>query len=399
MTGDRAGEPAGEPAGERAGEPAGDLTDQPPRQVGVVFNPASGGEKGDERRDRLRAALADAGVAFEWFETTKDDPGRGQARQAVEGGAELVLACGGDGTVMACATALAGGEVPLGVLPLGTGNLVAANFDIPNDLDDALEIALACRGRRIDVGAFEEDRFVIVAGMGIDAAMLRDTDTKLKARIGPLAYVVGAARNLHRPRRTFRITLDGGEPITRAGQGVLVGNLGRLQGGLPALPDAVPDDGLFDVAVIRTRNLADWAAVVLRAVLRRPQPRPLVETFRAARVELHCDHPQPVERDGDQVSPRGDMTVEVVPHALTLAVPAHQVEGSAPVRQGEERQGEERQGEERQADTKPGALDAKPASGDADGDADGGAAGNATRPAPDGPATAGAGHGQRGGPA
>jgi YegS/Rv2252/BmrU family lipid kinase len=363
--------------GERAGEPAGDLADPPPRTVGVVFNPASGGEKADERRDHLREALADAGVTFEWFETTKDDPGRGQARQAVDGGAELVVACGGDGTVMACAAALAGGEVPLAVLPLGTGNLVAANFDIPSDLDEALEIALVCRRRRIDVGAFEDDRFVIMAGMGIDAAMLRDTDTKLKARIGPLAYVVGAARNLRRPRRTFRITLDGGEPITRAGQGVLVGNLGKLQGGLPALPDAVPDDGVFDIAVIRTRNLADWGAVVLHAVFRRRQPRPLVETFRARKVELHCDRPQPVERDGDPVSPRQDMTVEIVPRALTLAVPAHQVEGSAPVRQGEH-----------EADTKPGALDAEPDPGDA---------GNDGGPAP-APATTGA-RRQRGGPA
>jgi YegS/Rv2252/BmrU family lipid kinase len=328
------------------------MTSGTPTRIGVVFNPSTGGDGADGRRERIRKALAEAGVDVEWQETTADDPGRGQAERAVAGGAEMVIACGGDGTVMACATALAGGDVPLGVLPLGTGNLVAANFDIPNDLDEALEIALVCRRRRIDVGAFESDRFVIMAGMGIDAAMLRDTDHGLKARIGPLAYVMGAARNLRRPRRRYRIRLDDREPITRAGQGVLVGNLGRLQGGLPALPDAVPDDGLFDIAVIRTRNLADWGAVLVRAVFRRRQPRPLVETFRARRVELHCDRPQPVERDGDPVDPRQDMTVEVVPEALTLAVPAHQVEGSAPVRQGGGGEGD-----------KPGALDAKQGTG------------------------------------
>jgi YegS/Rv2252/BmrU family lipid kinase len=324
----------GDPGAGATGGPAG-MAERPPRTVGVVFNPATG-DKADERREQIRKALAGAGVEFSWFETTPEDPGRGQARQAVDGGAELVLACGGDGTVMACATALAGGEVPLAVLPLGTGNLVAANFDIPGDLDGALEVALTCRRRRIDVGAFGDDRFVIMAGMGIDAAMLRDTDKDLKARIGPLAYVVGAARNLRRPRRRYRLRLDGGEPFTRAGQGVLVGNLGKLQGGLPALPDAVPDDGLLDVAVIRTRTLADWGAVLLRLVLRRRQPRPLIETFRARRVELHCDRPQPVERDGDQANPRQDMTVEIVPRALTLAVPARHAEGTAPAREGDE---------------------------------------------------------------
>jgi YegS/Rv2252/BmrU family lipid kinase len=325
-----------------------DTAERRPAKVAVVFNPVGGGDTANERREQIRKALAEAGVEFDWLETTPEDTGCGQARQAVADGAELVIACGGDGTVMACATALAGGEVPLGVLPLGTGNLVAANFDIPTDLDEALEIALVCRRRRIDVGAFDDDRFVIMAGMGIDAAMLRDTDPKLKRWIGPLAYVVGAARNLRRPRYGYTLRLDGGAPITRAGQGVLVGNLGKLQGGLPALPDAVPDDGLFDIAVIRTRNLADWAAVVGRALLRRRQPRPLVETFRARTVELHCERPQPVERDGDPVDPRQDVTLEIVPRALTLAVPAHQVEGSAPVRQGGDK-----------ADQRPGALDAK----------------------------------------
>jgi diacylglycerol kinase family enzyme len=95
---------------------------------------------------------------------------------------------------MACATALAGSQVPLAVLPLGTGNLVAANFDIPNDLDQALEIALACRRRRIDLGSIGGGRFVIAAGMGFDAAMLRDANHTLKARIGPLGLC------LERPR-------------------------------------------------------------------------------------------------------------------------------------------------------------------------------------------------------
>jgi diacylglycerol kinase family enzyme len=95
----------------------------------------------------------------------------------------MVVATGGDGTVMACATALAGSEVPLAVLPLGTGNLVATNLDIPTDLDRAL----ACRRRRIDLGSVGDGRLVIAAGMGFDAAMLGDANHTLKARIGPFA--------------------------------------------------------------------------------------------------------------------------------------------------------------------------------------------------------------------
>jgi diacylglycerol kinase (ATP) len=180
-------------------------------------------------------------------------------------------------------TALAGSQVPLAVLPLGTGNLVATNFDIPNDLDQALEIALECRRRRIDLGSIGDGRFVVAAGMGVDAAMLRNASHTLKARIGPLAYVWSALRNLRRPRASYRLRLDGGEELTRRAQGVLVANLGKIQGGLPILPDAVPDDGQFDIAVLKTRTVGDWVGVATRILVRSRKPGPDVDTFRATR--------------------------------------------------------------------------------------------------------------------
>jgi diacylglycerol kinase family enzyme len=235
--------------------------------------------------------------------------------------------------VRACATGLAGGEVPLAIVPLGTGNLVAINFDIPiDDLDDALEIAIQCRRRRIDLGAHREERFVVAAGIGFDAAMLRDADKRLKRRLGPLAYVVSALRHLRRPNDSFRIRLDGGQPVEHRAQDVLIGNLGKIQGGLPLLPDAVPDDGLLDIAVTRARNLGDWLLIALRVLLRNPRRPGLVETFRASTVEVSCGRPQPVQFDGEDLESTRGLSVQVAPFELTLAVPAHQVEQTAPVR-------------------------------------------------------------------
>src|SRR5207249_439378 len=131
--------------------------------------------------------LAATGLEVLWLETTRQDPGRGLARKAVADGADLVMVAGGDGTVMACVTALAGTDVPLAVLPGGTGNLLANNFEIPRELDGALEVALRGDRRRLDVGAVGDDRFVIMCGIGFDAAMLRDADSELKARIGAVA--------------------------------------------------------------------------------------------------------------------------------------------------------------------------------------------------------------------
>ena len=303
-----------------------------PRKVAVVFNPASGGDTAAERGDKLKAKLEESGVELRWFETTPEDHGAGVAAKAVEEGAELVIACGGDGTVMACATALSGTEVPLAVVPFGTGNLVAANFDIPGDLDDAIEIALECRRRRIDLGGHGDERFVISAGMGFDAAMLRDADKRLKARLGPVAYVLSGLRHIRRPRVTYTVTMDDRDPLSRRGQGVMICNLGEIQGRLPVLPNAVPDDGLFDVGIFRTRTLLDWAKVALSVVLRQHGRPPELEVYNARKVKVETASPHPVQFDGDPDDPVAELSLEIVPSALTLAVPAHQVDQTPPVR-------------------------------------------------------------------
>jgi len=296
---------------------------QAPRRVAVLFNPATG-EDPDGRRSELRSALAATGLEVLWLETTREDPGRGLARRAVAEGADLVMVAGGDGTVMACVSGLAGTDVPLAVLPGGTGNLLANNFEIPSDLDGALRVALRGDRCRLDVGAVGDDRFAVMCGMGFDAAMLRDADPGLKARIGAVAYVLSGSRQIRRRPATFELRLDDRPPTTRRGQGVLVGNLGRLQGGLPVMPDASPTDGQLDVAVLQTRTVLDWLALAVRVLARRRRREPQMELSRARRVEIHCDRPQPVERDGDPAEPATELVVEVVPAALTLCVPTRE---------------------------------------------------------------------------
>jgi YegS/Rv2252/BmrU family lipid kinase len=293
-----------------------------PARVAVVFNPATGGGDPAERERDTREALDGAGLEVLWLETTREDPGQGMTAKAVAEGVDLVVCQGGDGTVMACVTGLAGTDVPLAVLPGGTGNLLAANLDIPSDLDGAVEVALDGDRVRLDVAAMDDDRFVVMGGIGFDAAMLRDADPKLKERLGAVSYVVSGFRHLRRRATRFRLRLDD-RRIDRTGQGVLVGNLGRLQGGLPVMPDARPDDGLLDVAVLRTRTVLDWLTLAWRVLLRRPRKDPQLELFTARRVEVACDRPQPVERDGDPLdTPRDHLVVEVVPAALTLCVPS-----------------------------------------------------------------------------
>ncbi|MGC9669425.1 diacylglycerol/lipid kinase family protein [Planosporangium sp. 12N6] len=276
----------------------------------------------DGRRRDICAALARAGWPEPlWLPTTPDDPGCGQTRQAIADGVSVVFACGGDGTVMACATELAGTDVALAVLPSGTGNLLAANLGLSSDVAQGVAVATSGRRRRIDVGVVGDRCFTVMAGMGFDAEMLAATPEPLKKRVGWPAYVVAALGRLRSRPMRVRIQLDSRPPIRRRARTVLVGNVGRLQGGIPLLPDAEPDDGCLDVAVLTPHHLRHWLALAW-GVLRRRRDVARMETFRARRVEITSDREQPRELDGDVIEPDRTLTVEIRPRALCLCVPA-----------------------------------------------------------------------------
>jgi len=286
----------------------------------VVFNPVKVPDL-DLLRRTIEEGIAEAGwPAPTWHETTPEDAGRGQSAKAVEDGAELVFVCGGDGTVMAAVTALAGTDVAMAVLPAGTGNLLAANLGLGTDAATGVQVALDGGRKRIDVGVVGDQCFAVMAGMGFDAQMLEGTSEKAKKRIGWLAYVGGAAKYLRdRPMRVL-IQLDGGAPMRRRPRTVIVGNVGRLQGGVRLLNAAEPDDGKLDVAILSPTNLAHWAALGW-AVIRRKERVPQMETYTAERVEIQSTKAQPRQLDGDLIKPGRTMSISVRHRALLLCVP------------------------------------------------------------------------------
>lgn len=272
-------------------------------------------------RSILTKGLASAGWPEPtWHETTPEDPGRGQTEQAVRDGAELVFVSGGDGTVMAAVSALAGTDVALAVLPAGTGNLLAANLGLSTDAATGVQVALDGGRRRIDVGVVGDQCFAVMAGMGFDAQMLAGTSETAKKHIGWLAYVGGAVKHLRdRPMRT-RIVLDGGAPMPRRPRTVIVGNVGRLQGGVRLLSKAEPDDGKLDVAILSPRSLRHWASLGW-AVIRRQDRVPLMETYTAQRIEIFSNRAQPRQLDGDLIEPGRTLKIQIKPRALLLCVP------------------------------------------------------------------------------
>ncbi len=243
-----------------------------PSRVTIIYNPVKSGV------EELRRRVVDRAGRHGWtdpvfVETTEENPGHGQSAEAVADGAGLVIACGGDGTVRAVAQGLIGTGVPMGMVPLGTGNLLARNLDIPlDDIDSALRVAMGGQSRSIDVGEVRytdgeghsrDDVFLVMLGAGMDADMIAGTNDGLKARVGWFAYVGAFVTTLLRGHRIkVEYSLDD-RPTTRTrARTLLVANCGMLQAGMVLLPDAVIDDGLLDVLALRAKGVLGWIRTV-----------------------------------------------------------------------------------------------------------------------------------------
>jgi len=327
-------------------------------RVAFVVNPSKPGAA-DLRDAALFACSARYLPEPMFFETTVEDPGAGQARAAVEAGASVVVAAGGDGTVRSVAEALIGSDVPMGIVPLGTGNLFARNLDIPlTRLDEQLRIALTASPRPVDVGWVrlgaprrEEDYehgeahsagdgdghghghgkghlFLVIAGIGFDAAMVESADDDLKARVGWIAYFLAGAKHLNGRRMRLQIQLDRRSAVTVRARSLLIGNCGKLPGGLTLLPGAEVDDGWLDIAAIDTRGgIAGWAQlfgeVVLQGVgLRNELPKlGRIDHARTHELRIVSDRPVSLQIDGEPLGRAVSLRAEVQQHALTVRAP------------------------------------------------------------------------------
>lgn len=292
------------------------------KRAAIVYNPLKVPDL-DDMTERVKTFMDANGWAEPlWLETAEDDPGIGMCERAIHDGCDVVFVCGGDGTVMAAVTALAGCDVPLAILPAGTGNLLARNLDLPlNDEEEALRIGVSGRTIRIDVGVCEDRKFAVMAGLGFDAAIMRDAPEGLKKAVGWPAYLVSAGKHLRGRGIRVAITVDDGEPMQRRVRSVVVGNVGKLQAGIPLLPDAKPDDGYLDVVVIAPRNVLDWVRVGSRVVRRADVPDRRMERFRSRRVLIEASHSQPRQLDGDVIEDSRTMDITIEEKALQVRVP------------------------------------------------------------------------------
>jgi len=291
--------------------------ESPARAAAFVVNRALVRDPGRFAR-RCRALAAARGWETLFLPTSREEHGGGLARRAAAARVGLVFAVGGDGTVRACANALAGTGVRLAIVPRGTANLTAHALGIPHRLDAALAAGFDGPDRVIDLGMADGAGFTAMAGIGLDAAVVGATRRLLKLRLGWFAYAEAGLAHLTGSPTRFTIRLDGGDPLERRARSVVVGNAGFLPGGFALLPDARPDDGLLDVGILGPASLPDWLRVGYRVLRRSRRDDRHLERLRARRVEITADAVLPRQADGEIIGPGRSLTVTVRPGALLV---------------------------------------------------------------------------------
>lgn len=421
----------GRPGRHAAGRPSrqdfrpADAPAPPRRRAAVIVNPTKFPDLEEVRR--TVNAVADA---LDWdpplvLATSKEDPGTSQTRQAIEAKVDLVCPLGGDGTVRTVAAVLAGTTIPLGLLPGGTGNLLARNLDLPTtDLAEAFRMACTGRNKAIDVGWLTlalspepaapspdaddtrpgatggddtrrddtgsddtrhddagpgdaarmagpggdegrgdsgsdagpddgarsapgeqrhalpdapgraggrdarggeagEHAFLVMAGVGLDAAIMSGTTEQAKARMGWTAYVATGFRKFLGERLRAQVAVDDAPPVKVHARTVLIGNCGRITGGINLMPEAQVDDGVLDVVVLAPRSFAGWVDVTARVLSRRGDDHTRrLHRHRGTVVVITTEVPQDVQLDGDVIGEATRVRARIAPRSLLVRTPA-----------------------------------------------------------------------------
>jgi diacylglycerol kinase family enzyme len=338
------------------------LTGTGRKRVAVILNPTKVGDIYAFKGKVLEVVEREGWNYPLWFETTVEDPGQGQAQAALEAGVDLIVTAGGDGTVRAVCEEAARTGVAVGVIPLGTGNLLARNMGLPLNTREALDVAFGGQDRAIDLATFSTDAtfpdenpdtqpepaapadaaeepdaeaptaeppaeehtetsFLVMAGLGMDAEIMLGVDDNLKQRVGWFAYFVSGIKALRFPTMRVHISVDDGPFHRFRARTVVVGNVGFLQAGIPLLPQAQVDDGLLDVVVLAPKRFIGWVAILVRVMSRTRFTDRALNRMIGHKIVVRCEAPAPMQLDGDPVGMGTEFTAQVHHGVLLIRAP------------------------------------------------------------------------------
>jgi diacylglycerol kinase family enzyme len=293
------------------------------QNIAVIFHPSK------ISLEKIRAAFSKAGYKdLNFYPSDTETGGLKITKQAIQAGANHIVVAGGDGTVRACVQAVFEEEAPvtLGLVPIGTGNILARNLKLPiTNLDKCIRRAVTGDAYEIDLGVAKAVNaqgeisklyFTGIAGIGMDARIMQRTQPELKRRVGWIAYIEGGFRSLPLKFEKFEVLVDDLTPKSLKSYSILIGNAGWLPGQISMMPDARLDDGKLDVAAIGPRKIWNWVDFFARVTWQNKVVRPLalgrkwmdqtanlktIENLGGSRIRVKPHHPSPLQLDGDVI--------------------------------------------------------------------------------------------------
>jgi len=290
------------------------------RTAAVIVNPVSHNVPQRRRLDEAHEWMKSQGWTITWRETGGPDDAKRFAEDAAAQRVELVIACGGDGTVNGVANGLIGSESALGTIPAGMSSIWAREIGVPKKPIEAVQAQVFGERRLMDTGRADKRHFVLFLGYGIDAAVIQAVPDTAKDRLGAASYVIPAARKaLSWKPRPIAVRIDGVQRMMDVLMAV-VGNT-RLYAGITKItPTAIADDGLLDVCIYSGRGKRDILVHALRTLLQRHRQSPKVVYRHSRRIEFDWKEPLPAQMDGEALAdcPR---EVVVAPQSLWVATP------------------------------------------------------------------------------
>ena len=278
----------------------------------VILNPAARSDRAQRKRAEVESLARDCSFCA----TPRIGEAELVARRGAEEGFEKIVAAGGDGTINEVVNGLAGTNATLGLLPIGTMNVFATELGLPvHDLELCWNVIQRDSTRVVDLPKANEKFFVQLAGVGLDAQVVKETSAKLKRSFGPLSYLISAAQIA--ARQPPRLFLQSDDATVKEGSFVLVGN-GRLYGGpFPFFKHAVIDDGKLDVIVFKSLGYLEIIKYLQDVVFSSDIRVPEIEYFQTSRLRVESDQSVPVELDGELV---GNCPVEFTLQERSLRV-------------------------------------------------------------------------------
>ena len=291
-------------------------------KIVVIYNPVSGNNDISILKEELIKGFS--GHKLELWQTQEPLHAIDLAQKAVQENFDIIVAVGGDGTITEVLSGMIGSNAKLGIIPFGTGNMLAGNLGISINIQKAIEIILNRNSQKIDIGKINDRYFAFMAGCGFDAKIIGEVSREKKRKLGLFAYYIEGFIQLFKPKyAVFKIRLNNDKTIKVRGLAVLIANSGNILGDLFSFfPDASLYDGTLDVMIVSPRNIIDYLLIIWKIITKQSYDKSKkIQYFQAKKIEIKTKPSLFVQADGDIIG-KTPITIEVIPEAIEILTPA-----------------------------------------------------------------------------